>query len=198
MPEDKGLYQTILDNPDDDTPRLVYADWLEEHGDSLQAQFIRADCELARLPRRDPRRDEAWKRQHALWLQYEPTWRKALPDWTWYLRIQLRRGFGGVVYTSAYNFLKHGKRLMRFMPIQEASLGNATPYLERLTRFPPLEKLRTLVLGAVNLDDRGARLLVDCPHFTNLHELIVPGPTMTPAEEALLRKRFGSAFQFTG
>jgi uncharacterized protein (TIGR02996 family) len=25
MPEDKALYQTILDNPDDDAPRLVCA-----------------------------------------------------------------------------------------------------------------------------------------------------------------------------
>jgi uncharacterized protein (TIGR02996 family) len=29
-----GLLQAILADPEDDTPRLVYADWLEEHGQS--------------------------------------------------------------------------------------------------------------------------------------------------------------------
>src|SRR3954453_18261421 len=34
--------------PDDDTPRLVYADWLDEHGEADRAEFIRVQCELAR------------------------------------------------------------------------------------------------------------------------------------------------------
>jgi uncharacterized protein (TIGR02996 family) len=38
----------ILEHPDDDAPRLVYADWLEENGDSQRAEFIRLQCELAR------------------------------------------------------------------------------------------------------------------------------------------------------
>ena len=29
-----ALLGDIKDNPDDDTPRLVYADWLEERGDT--------------------------------------------------------------------------------------------------------------------------------------------------------------------
>src|SRR5262249_23287556 len=40
-------------------PRLVYADWLEERGDpesTARAAFIRAQCELARLSPKDPRR----------------------------------------------------------------------------------------------------------------------------------------------
>jgi uncharacterized protein (TIGR02996 family) len=37
--------------PDDDLPRLVYADWLEEHGRADLAALIRAQCELERLPK---------------------------------------------------------------------------------------------------------------------------------------------------
>lgn len=37
----------ILEHPKDDTPRLIYADWLEEHGESERAAFIRVQCELA-------------------------------------------------------------------------------------------------------------------------------------------------------
>jgi uncharacterized protein (TIGR02996 family) len=44
-----GLLAAIIDDPDDDTPRLVYADWLEEHGDDARAEFIRVQCRLARL-----------------------------------------------------------------------------------------------------------------------------------------------------
>src|SRR5262245_14756362 len=43
------LYQAVLDAPDDDAPRLAYADWLDDHGDPDRAQFIRLQCRLARL-----------------------------------------------------------------------------------------------------------------------------------------------------
>lgn len=42
----------ILADPEDDLPRLVYADWIEERGraaDVARAEFIRAGCELAKL-----------------------------------------------------------------------------------------------------------------------------------------------------
>lgn len=41
------LLQNILDNPDDDLVRLVYADWLEEQGQGDRAEFIRVQVELA-------------------------------------------------------------------------------------------------------------------------------------------------------
>lgn len=40
----------ILDRPADDTPRLVYADWLEDNGESGRAEFVRVQVELAREP----------------------------------------------------------------------------------------------------------------------------------------------------
>ena len=45
---EKGLQGAILDAPGDDVPRLVYADWLEEHGHADYARFIRLSCQLAR------------------------------------------------------------------------------------------------------------------------------------------------------
>jgi uncharacterized protein (TIGR02996 family) len=47
-----ALLHAILDDPADDTPRLVYADWLEENGDAsgrLRAEFIRLQMELAQI-----------------------------------------------------------------------------------------------------------------------------------------------------
>lgn len=51
MTDGEAILRTILDNPDDDAPRLVYADWLDEHGQEEAAEFIRVQVELARSPR---------------------------------------------------------------------------------------------------------------------------------------------------
>lgn len=48
--EQRALWAAIRANPDDDLPRLVYADWCDENGDPARAEFIRVQCELARLP----------------------------------------------------------------------------------------------------------------------------------------------------
>lgn len=36
--------------PDDDVPRLVFADWLQEHGEEERGDFIRVQCEMAAIP----------------------------------------------------------------------------------------------------------------------------------------------------
>jgi uncharacterized protein (TIGR02996 family) len=46
---DAGFIRAILASPDEDQPRLVYADWLEEQGDVVRAEFIRVQIELARM-----------------------------------------------------------------------------------------------------------------------------------------------------
>jgi uncharacterized protein (TIGR02996 family) len=47
--EHPGFLADIVANPADDTPRLVYADWLDEHGDGDRAEFIRVQCEIEGL-----------------------------------------------------------------------------------------------------------------------------------------------------
>jgi uncharacterized protein (TIGR02996 family) len=49
MAEDEGLLQEIVAYPEDDTPRLVYADWLEDHDQPERAEFIRLQIEVARI-----------------------------------------------------------------------------------------------------------------------------------------------------
>ncbi len=56
MSAEQGFLQAILADPDDDTPRLGFADWLEENGDPPRAEFIRLQVGRARLPFDDPRR----------------------------------------------------------------------------------------------------------------------------------------------
>ncbi len=49
LEQGKALYEGILDASEDDLPRLVFADWLEEHGTQpalLRAEFIRVQLRL--------------------------------------------------------------------------------------------------------------------------------------------------------
>lgn len=48
MTDREALLRGVLLNPADDLPRLVFADWLDEHGESERAEFIRVGCELAK------------------------------------------------------------------------------------------------------------------------------------------------------
>lgn len=49
-PEYRSLLAAVRATPADDLPRLVLADWLEEHDQPDWAEFIRAQCELDRHP----------------------------------------------------------------------------------------------------------------------------------------------------
>lgn len=47
-PLDPALLAAVRHAPDDDAPRLIAADWLDEHGESERAEFIRLQCRLWR------------------------------------------------------------------------------------------------------------------------------------------------------
>jgi uncharacterized protein (TIGR02996 family) len=49
MSDEDALLAAIDANPEEDTPRLVYADWLDEHGQAIRAEFIRVQVEVARV-----------------------------------------------------------------------------------------------------------------------------------------------------
>jgi uncharacterized protein (TIGR02996 family) len=81
MPDDAAFIRAIAAAPDDDAPRLVYADYLEETGDpakAARAEFIRVQIEKARLVPDTPRWTELWHRDTAL-LEWARQWRAELP-----------------------------------------------------------------------------------------------------------------------
>src|SRR5262245_10520 len=70
------LLQAAKDAADEDAPRLVLADWLEEHGDEVdlaRAQYVRLECEAARLPAGDEQA-ALLKRAGSLFSRYRSTW----------------------------------------------------------------------------------------------------------------------------
>jgi uncharacterized protein (TIGR02996 family) len=61
MDSDDPFLQTLLAEPDDETTRLVYADWLEERGDPqsvARSEFLRISHRLRQTKRRVSRRTE--------------------------------------------------------------------------------------------------------------------------------------------
>ena len=81
MTDQDALLRAVRAHPDDDTPRLVYADWLDEHGDPRRAEFVRVQCRIARAD--DDRPDSGFPsdvfRQYELWRVNGRTWAAGLP-----------------------------------------------------------------------------------------------------------------------
>jgi uncharacterized protein (TIGR02996 family) len=71
-----ALLEDIRRHPDDDGPRLVYADWIEENGEPDRAEFIRLQCGSGQLFRqRELEEQYGWDWTEGAflrWLQHPP------------------------------------------------------------------------------------------------------------------------------
>lgn len=47
MTEREAFIAAVAANPEDDTARLAFADWLQEHGEDARAEFVRLQCAIA-------------------------------------------------------------------------------------------------------------------------------------------------------
>jgi uncharacterized protein (TIGR02996 family) len=105
-----ALLAAIRADPDDDTPRLVFADWLEEHGEADFAQLIRLEIERDRLPQGHPRRQALDQEAFAL--------RKAFPGYVHDPRIlsPTRRGFHDYLMASVFALRAGLDRLGPYAP----------------------------------------------------------------------------------
>ena len=79
-PAHDAFLRAVLADPDDDAPRLVYADWLEERGDP-RGEFIRLQCAAAALPAGDPRATRLLGRARKLLERHFRAWLGGLRSW---------------------------------------------------------------------------------------------------------------------
>src|SRR4051794_26810457 len=105
MSHDDAFLQSIIESPEDDAPRLVYADWLEERGDAARAEFIRVQCQRAGMDEEDPRQVGLLIRERALLKEHSRRWVGRLSDFTQH--CEFRRGFVEQIDIGWQEFLTH-------------------------------------------------------------------------------------------
>ncbi len=184
MTEDEAFLQDIVAHPDDDTPRLIYADWLDEHDRPKRAELIRVQCRLARMSEDDPDHLPLTLREQALLQERGETWQEEffravwgpdLPDDT---ECQFRRGFVEGLDLNAQDFLDKAETLFRISPLFKVRLNllgvsrrGPGLFTESLLSSPHLSRLRTLDLSTNELGPVEALALAECPFLGNLQAL---------------------------
>jgi uncharacterized protein (TIGR02996 family) len=186
--EEKAFLRAIRAHPDDDGPRLVYADWLDERGDP-RGEFIRVQCELAGLPAADPRREHLESRQAELLAAHRDAWEAPLRA-LGAAAIDFRRGLPETATISAGDFSRHAGELFALAPIRGLGvrgLGNEND-VAALAESPHLANLATLYLWNNAIGDDGARALAESPYLANLTTLQLVGNGIgTAALDEILR-----------
>lgn len=166
MISDEAFLRTIRALPDDDTPRLVYADWLEETGETDRAEFIRLQCS-----------GQESERERELLQVSGPTWAGPLARQVY--GYTFRRGFIEEVTIGAASFLKIGEGLLAANPVRSVRFIGARAVMERLFASPLLRCLRALHLTDCRIGDDGAGLLAACPHLQSLQSLRLGNNALT-------------------
>jgi uncharacterized protein (TIGR02996 family) len=163
MTHDDAFLQAILEAPDDDAPRLVYADWLEDNGQAERAALIRVQCELAGMdadePRSPHRLGELKARGQELLSEHGKEWAGRLPGLveTW----AFRRGFVEWVRLDAPAFLDHAETLLSLAPIRYAELEQPSEEeIARLNASPHLSRLAGVALPFFCYECRDSQLQV--------------------------------------
>jgi uncharacterized protein (TIGR02996 family) len=201
-----ALLRAIVRHPGDDTPRLVYADWLEENGRAEEAEFLREQCRLAVAEPSDPKYPELIDRDEELrlWLTaHVPGPRLAFPaglsveggrHWWW----QTHRGYPRFLTYDGCE--RPGSKAMRSLASAVARAFDALPtrwlvvggltvaQLATLLKQRVLAGLTELTVQlAVGPDeaDEAARLLANCRHLRNLRGLALAFPVSDAGCEAL-------------
>jgi uncharacterized protein (TIGR02996 family) len=166
---EEAFLQAVVDDPEDDGIRLIFADWLEEQGNPRGA-FIRAQVEAAGLPPGDPGRLERERGAHDLLARHAREWIGPVANLAEQVRFQ--RGFieKATLRTSA--FLEGIDTLFRSAPIRYLKLRQASSgSINSLTRLPELARLRGLDLRGNYLNDDALTRMLRCPHLRNLRTL---------------------------
>jgi uncharacterized protein (TIGR02996 family) len=116
MSQEKAFLKSISASSSDRTPRLVYADWLEERGDR-RAELIRVEKEMRQVPiysdrywQLKPQRNKLGGRTDQKWLQtmkygtdYEPVFPEVPAGWEerWRLLREFTERWHGIPMPDA-------------------------------------------------------------------------------------------------
>lgn len=189
MPSDgDALLKVICERPREDTPRLMYADWLDEHGDALRADFIRFQIEFPKWDSSHPRYAELMERDDTF-EDARPKWSAALPrpSGVKYVdHLHWDRGFvGWAEFRNTKAFAQHAEAVFAATPITTLEVNGVTAGTAgRVLDSPLVERVSRLFLrGPLGLS--AVRRVAACEHLSQLEMLCVWGGCPDEGAEAL-------------
>ncbi len=163
MDEERALLAAVCAHPDDDTPRLVYADWLQEHDQPERAEYIRLSVRLANLrygaPDFEAHERELLDQRRPLIERHYRTWERDFavrfpPGRN--ATFVFRRGFVTEVHCSVKCFLDCAEWLFAEAPVRwfwpkslsatTAQRLAASPWVRRLTGLRIIDHVSALAL----------------------------------------------------
>jgi uncharacterized protein (TIGR02996 family) len=165
-----GLLQAVREAPDDDTPRLIYADWLEDHNQPERAELIRVQCEMARLPP-GPRAATLRQREQELLARHAAGWTAPLVALG--ASGTFRRGLLEHAVLSADAFARHADELLRAAPLLAltVSMGYGAQGLLKVLRCRHLLGMTELHVTGGPCRRMGAKMIAESPNVANLTRL---------------------------
>jgi uncharacterized protein (TIGR02996 family) len=168
MTPDDAFLADIIENPDDNSVRLIYADYLDERDDP-RGEFIRVQIELSTMPQDNPQWPRLKTRERQLQEHHEWKWVGPMADlvldWWFY------RGFVEAIKIDANNLLRHADTVFGFVPIREVWLRAAERTIPRLALCAHLARLTALHLDDCLIRDDGLQRLLASPHLRSLRTL---------------------------
>jgi uncharacterized protein (TIGR02996 family) len=200
LSQHEAFLRAIFDAPDDDTPRLIYADFLQENGDEDRAELIRVQCELALKHGRADHFDRLWaletRQSELIWrlepeLAYLEPWQRKQSGY--------ERGFrpaGGTFIVASAALaapLAERGRIVRREPEQfgarnlavEAGLMLRPEHIESLFTLPVVQRVSEWLLNGFVSE----ALSHSGPGAFDLIELTQQPAITTPAVEALAQHK---------
>lgn len=174
----QDFLHAILADPEADTPRLIYADWLEEQGDP-RGEFIRVQLRLVDPDLEEDEHFDLHDRETELLREHEATWVEPLQPLVegW----KFHRGFVEYVRVRAKAFITSGTALFDHEPIQSLALMQTRDVeFESLIDMPSLGRLAGLSLSGCSLGTEHLEVMAHSPHLGSLRKLLLGGNGFGP------------------
>lgn len=142
MTDADAFLQAIIAAPDDDVPRLVFADYLEELGEERRAEFIRTHVASSTALDGEERREAALRAAELL-AEHRAEW--VIPH---FRAVQkFRRGFIESIATTAERLLTSAERVFAHSPIRELRIYNLGGWHLTFAALAELDRIEILDLS---------------------------------------------------
>jgi uncharacterized protein (TIGR02996 family) len=181
MSDEAALLRAISADPDDDTARLVYADWLDENDQPDHAEFIRLQIQQARVAPPGATDPILSEREWTLLRRYAVEWFRPPSGWLIGHNYAVRRGFPCAVICG-YEALRDHQDVIARWSLTRYSPGRFLRELGQarlLAESPFLARFRELDLTWTFASREVYRVLLTAPSLAGLQWLNVSGSRLT-------------------